>query len=89
MARRANAVPFTITAAEDEPGEQSCGWVAQRDRILESTRVFESQGPQSLGSSLNGNGRSHGPSTSPDNVAYAPVSIDDGDEEDGPRVKTE
>ena len=49
--------------------------MAQRDRIVESTRVFVGQELQSLGSSLNGNGYSHGPSTSPGNLAYAPVSI--------------
>ena len=49
--------------------------MAQRDRIVESTRVFVGQELQSLGSSLNGNGYSHGPSASPGNLAYAPVSI--------------
>ncbi|KAL2052745.1 hypothetical protein ABVK25_006985 [Lepraria finkii] len=38
MARRANAIPFTITAAQAEASEPGCGRVAQRDRMLESTR---------------------------------------------------
>jgi hypothetical protein len=39
MARRANAIPFAIAAAQAEPGEPGCGRVAQRDRMLKSTFI--------------------------------------------------
>ncbi|KAK3169816.1 hypothetical protein OEA41_009200 [Lepraria neglecta] len=79
MARRANAIPFAIAAAQAEPGEPGCGRVAQRDRMLESTRVFEGRDLTTLSSpfhSVNGNGHSHshGPA-GPGTLAYTPVTI--------------
>ena len=77
MARRANAVPFAIAAAHAEPGEFGGGRVAQRDRMLESTRVFEGRDLTTLSSpfsSVNGNGITHAPATSAA-LAYTPVTI--------------
>lgn len=81
MARRANAIPFAIAAAQAEPGEPGCGRVAQRDRMLESTRVFEGRDLTTLSSpfhSVNGNIHSHSHSqgpTGPGTLAYTPVTI--------------
>lgn len=77
MARRANAVPFAIAAAHAEPGEFGGGRVAQRDRMLESTRVFEGRDLTTLSSpfsSVNGNGITHAPAATAA-LAYTPVSI--------------
>ena len=77
MARRANAVPFAIAAAHAEPGEFGGGRVAQRDRMLESTRVFEGRDLTTLSSpfsSVNGNGITHAPAA-PAALAYTPVTI--------------
>ncbi|KAK4698007.1 hypothetical protein P7C71_g155, partial [Lecanoromycetidae sp. Uapishka_2] len=57
MARRANAEPFKISATagasgaltDTMPGELGLGRVAQRDRMLESTRVFEGRDLTALG----------------------------------------
>ncbi len=62
MAQRANVTPFTMAAARAEPDEPASGRVAQRDRMLESTRVFEGQDLGTLNSSfssVNANGNSH------------------------------
>ena len=79
MARRANAIPFAIAAAQAEPGEPGCGRVAQRDRMLESTRVFEGRDLATLSSpfhSVNGNGHSHSHDPAgPGTLAYTPVTI--------------
>ncbi|MCJ1457797.1 hypothetical protein MMC28_008166 [Mycoblastus sanguinarius] len=61
MARRANVTPFSIAAAHAEPGEPGGGRVAQRDRMLESTRVFEGQDLRTLNSPFNGNRSGHHP----------------------------
>lgn len=73
MARRANVTPFSISAARAEPHEPGCGRVAQRDRMLESTRVFEGRDLSTLSSpfiSVNGNGSCHVLAT-----ATAPFSV--------------
>ena len=78
MARRANAVPFAIAAAHAEPGEFGGGRVAQRDRMLESTRVFEGRDLTTLSSpfsSVNGNGITHAPATSSALAYRTPVTI--------------
>ena len=78
MARRANAVPFAIAAAHAEPGEFGGGRVAQRDRMLESTRVFEGRDLTTLSSpfsSVNGNGITHAPATSSALAYSTPVTI--------------
>lgn len=62
MARRANVTAFSIAAARAEPHEPGCGRVAQRDRMLENTRVFEGRDLSTLGSpfaNANGNGNRH------------------------------
>ena len=51
MARRANAVPFAITAAKAEPYEQSWKPMDQQGRTLEDT--FEGQDLRNLGSPFN------------------------------------
>lgn len=65
MARRANATPFAIAAAQTEPHESTngCGRVAQRERMLESTTVFEGRDLSTLSSpfvSVNGHGNGNG-----------------------------
>ncbi len=62
MARRVNVTAFSITAARAEPHEPGCGRVAQRDRMLENTRVFEGRDLSTLSSpfaSNNGLGNCH------------------------------
>lgn len=62
MARRASTTPFQIKATAHsgtEIGEPGSGRVAQRDRMLESTRVYEGRDLRGLGGSfcsVNGNG---------------------------------
>ncbi|KAL6720139.1 hypothetical protein ACLMJK_002060 [Lecanora helva] len=61
MARRANVTPFSINIACADRPEPGSGRVAQRDRMLESTRVFEGQDLSTLGCPFNGpNGNMHG-----------------------------
>ena len=77
MARRANAVPFAIAAAHAEPGEYGGGRVAQRDRMLESTRVFEGRDLTTLTSHMtspNGNGNISTPAT-PSALTYPAVTM--------------
>ncbi len=62
MARRANVTAFSIAAARAEPHEPNCGRVAQRDRMLENTRVFEGCDLSTLSSPFagaNGNRNRH------------------------------
>ena len=62
MARRANVTPFYIHAARTDRHDTGSGRVAQRDRMLESTRVFEGQDLNTLSSpfnGVNGNGLAH------------------------------
>ena len=97
MARRANAVPFAIAAAQAEPSEPGCGRVAQRDRMLESTRVFEGRDLTTLSSpfnSINGGANGYGPGATA-TYATTPVNIppiksehsfsayEEGDDEEG------
>ena len=80
MARRANVTPFSITAAQAEPHQHGNGRVAQRDRMLESTRVFEGRDLSTLSfQSVNGNanGNSHAqyfPSSSPSYILPPPLA---------------
>lgn len=62
MARRANVPPFVMAAARAEPHEHGSGRVAQRDRMLETSRVFEGRDLSALSNhfnSVNGNGNGH------------------------------
>ena len=52
MAHRANVSPFTITAARATQPEPGSGRIAQRDRMLQSTKVFEGQNLGNLNSSF-------------------------------------
>ena len=95
MARRANVAPFSIAAARAEPHEPGSGRIAQRDRMLETTRVFEGRDLSTLSSpfvSVNGNG--HGPAfppavnpydiDPPSHLHIAPIKIEhDSDPHDG------
>lgn len=92
MARRANVIPFSIAAARTEPHEPGSGRIAQRDRMIESTRVFEGRDLSALTSpfnSVNNHGNGHfgapapydGPSTT--HMHLAPIKCEedfDGDE---------
>jgi len=60
MACRANTVPFALTTAHTEHRESGCGLIAQSDRMLGSTQVFEGRdlsilsSPSSPSASVNG-----------------------------------
>ena len=103
MARRANVTPFAISAARVESHQPTNGRVAQRDRMLESTRIFEGQALGTLGPSFanaNGNRHSHHLVPAglpyricpPPNVHIAPIKSEpnfDGDGEEGSEGENE
>ena len=62
MCRRAGVKPFLTTAAQDEHGGHGAGRVAQRNRMLESTRLFEGHELSALTSCFNSNGSGQHPS---------------------------
>ena len=75
MARRANVTPFYIHAARTDRHETGGGRVAQRDRMLESTRVFEGRDLNTLSSPFNGvNGNGLAPQFTPAGLPYSVAS---------------
>lgn len=51
MCRRANVLPFPVSAARADPHQPGAGRVAQRDRMRGNTRVFEGRDLSDIASS--------------------------------------